>query len=128
MAVTEFLTPYYVANTILALMYPFLRYRGMNHYKLKEADSWLGHTRETSIAGTFILFSLIRYKKYCTMHHAVASVLFYLKVANCCLLFFVDFRLSLVYFVFCSRRMLVTQFRSSYSGFLSREDFTSSPR
>lgn len=103
-ALSEFMSPYYIVNGLLVAIYPYLRYRGLNSFGLQRPDEWLGHSREVSIIVTFVLFAAARWKKYCTLHHTVSSILFALKACTCCLLFFVDWRLSVIYLTVCLRR------------------------
>ena len=105
MNLEEFITPFYFFNGLLVLVYPYLRLRGVSSFGLVAPDIWWGHSREITIIVTFILFAFARYKKYCTPHHAASSILFALKAMTCCLLFFIDFRLSIIYLVTCLRSL-----------------------
>ena len=98
----DYLTPYYFINGVLAFSYIGFRLLGYYSARLLLRDDWLGHTREASILGMFTLIAFARYKKFCTLQHLVASFLFYLKIANLALFYFMDIRIMVAYGMICA--------------------------
>lgn len=99
-----YLHPYYIINTLLVLVYPVHRYLGVDSVFLHQKD-WLGYSREMTIVGTFVLFVLLRYKKYCTLQHAIVTILLYAKACVLGLYGHIHLRFVLIYLFLSIRTM-----------------------
>lgn len=96
------MSSYYLSNLLLVLIYPLHRLAGLSSSSLAEPDQWLGHSRETTVLVSCLLFAVFKWKKYCTNQHMVVSVMFYLKVAFICLYLITATRFFLVYTFLCA--------------------------
>jgi len=94
--------PYYILNYLLGLIYPLIKYIGMNTPHLQTKDSF-GFSREYSVITGIITLIVIRFLRYFTnVKKFVNETIFYIKIGNALALFFIDVRLTCWYIFVCA--------------------------
>jgi len=94
--------PYYICNYLLGLIYPFIKYIGINSTSLASKDTW-GFTRENSVITGIVTIIILRFLKYFTnTRKLIDEAIFYVKLGNAFALFFIDIRLTCWYLFACT--------------------------
>ncbi len=94
-------TPYFIFNTILALIYPILKTIGLQTVNLQVKDTW-GFQREYTILSGILTITILRFLRYFTnMKKFVNDAIFYAKFCNFILFYFFDLRLACWYLCAC---------------------------
>ena len=106
----HYLGAYYLFNLALVLIYPLHRFSGLKCDRLQKRD-WLGYPRERTILITFVLLSVLRYKKYCTIQHAVVNTIFYAKICVLSLYFIIAEKFFVVYGLAMIRKLIFWFFK-----------------
>lgn len=105
----HYLQTYYIVNFLVLLIYPIHRIAGLSSPTLYSVD-WTGFGREKTIISTFLLFVLLRYKKYCSVQHFVVTFLFYAKICSLCLYYLLNTNFFLGYGILIIRKFFFTSF------------------
>lgn len=96
----DYLSPFYILNIILCLIYPFIRNYGQT-FLLNVKDTW-GFKKENTVVTGVAMILIIRYVKYFSnWKKFIHECFFYSKCGISVLTLMIDYKLSLWYMFFC---------------------------
>jgi hypothetical protein len=99
-----YLHPFYIFNGLLCLIYPIIRYYGINSPHLQIKDSW-GYKKESHIFGAFTTLVVLRYARYFSnAKKFINEIFFYSKCGTAMLLFFISGKLACWFLFACAGR------------------------
>jgi len=100
-----FLDPYYISNTLLCLIYPFVRNQGLHNRILNFKDS-TGFRLETQILCGIFTILFLRYSRYFTsLKKFVNDVFFYVKSCTFIILGLINVKIMCWYLVACVSKL-----------------------